>query len=139
MPHRREKERIYAIRRRRLAELADELGGPAALARHLGKSPMPSLGNPSYVSRMLSGRPRAQGGKNITGDTAAEIERVTGKPPGWLSRESDEDGSLLVDYAVWDRLSPEQKQAIETTVRAMIAGFLGGDGDNERRPARKAS
>lgn len=125
--------RIYEIRRRRLAQLVEEYGSQAELARVLAKSNLVVLGNESYLSRMLSGKPREEGGKNIGGDTAAEIERLTKKPPGWLSRESDDELSALVESSVWSMLTPEEKLQIRGTIDAMIAGFL-----SDQRRRRKA-
>jgi hypothetical protein len=116
--------RLYEIRRRRLAQLVEEYGSQAELARVLAKSNLAVLGNESYLSRMLSGKPREEGGKNIGGDTAAEIERLTKKPPGWLSRESDDDLTPLVESKIWAMLSPEEKLQLRGTIDTMIAGFL---------------
>lgn len=125
-----ELEKLYAVRRRRLSQLVDEYGSQAELARTLSRSNLAVLANESYLSRLLSGKPRADGGKNIGGDTAAEIERLTKKPTGWLSRESDDELVPLVETKVWNLLTPEEKLQLRATMDAMINGFMA---DQRRR------
>jgi hypothetical protein len=120
-----EKDRVSAIRRRKLRELVDECGSQAALAQKLSSSHLRVLGDTSYLSRALSGKSRANGGKNITGDTAAEIERIMGKSPGWMSRDDDEP-PLSVEQSTWDQLDPSERDALQRTMHAMITGFLAG-------------
>lgn len=115
---------LYAVRRRRLAQLVEEYGSQAELARALSQSNMAVLSNESYLSRLLSGKPPSEGGKNIGGDTAAEIERLTNKPAGWLSRESDDEPVALVDVNVWNALTREEQLQLRSTIDAMIAGFM---------------
>lgn len=63
---------VREIRRQRLLELLAEHGGSKAeLARAIGKAP-------AQVSQWVNQW------RTIAEDTAREIERKTGKPPGWL-------------------------------------------------------
>jgi hypothetical protein len=125
-----ELEKLYAVRRRRLSQLVDEYGSQAELARTLSRSNLAVLANESYLSRLLSGKPRTEGGKNIGGDTAAEIERLTKKPTGWLSRENDDELIPLVEAKVWNLLTSEEKLQLRGTMDAMITGFMA---DQRRR------
>lgn len=126
-------ERLYAVRRQRLSQLVSEYGSQAELARALAKSNLAVLANESYLSRLLSGKPRSEGGKNIGGDTAAEIERLTKKPTGWLSRENDDELVPLVEAKIWNVLTSDEKLQLRNTMDAMLAGFMA---DQRRR--RKA-
>lgn len=127
-----EKERVHAIRRRKLQMLVDECGSQAELSQRLSGSSYRGLGDASYISRLLSGKPRAQGGKNLSGDIATEIENLMGKPLGWLSRDEG-DPPLSVDADVWGQLEPGEQEAIQTTVHAMITGFLSSKKKTSRR------
>ena len=71
---------IEVVRRENLLELAADEGGQAALARRIGK-------DKNQVNQWLG---RA-GSRNMSGETAREIEQQLGKPAGWL----DHDRSTL--------------------------------------------
>ena len=128
-----ENARLYGIRRRKLALLVSEVGTQSLLAQQLASSHLRVLSDVSYISRALSGKTRQEGGKNIGGDAAAEIERIMGKPPGWMSRDEGEP-ALLIDDTIWNQLTVAQREALTTTVNAMVQGFL----PEHRRKSRKA-
>ncbi|PJK00816.1 hypothetical protein CO641_02270 [Lysobacteraceae bacterium NML91-0213] len=70
---------IDEIRRANLAILVREFGSVAAVARLADRTP-------SQVSQWLNGSKNSATGKprGMLKDTARYIERVTGKPEGWL-------------------------------------------------------
>lgn len=93
---------IDEIRRIRMRELADELGGISALAKKLGKSQ-------GQVSGLLNGVKDSKTGKRrgMHSDTARAIEVTCNKPRGWL--DSLAPAALIQTLA---ELSPEESEQI---------------------------
>lgn len=68
------KEQIQKTRRERLRALVDQRGGPASVARRLGKH------SAAYISQMCGPAPT----RPVSEATARHVETVFGLPLGWL-------------------------------------------------------
>lgn len=66
---------MQEIRRKNLAVVSEQWGGPSGLAKKL------ELSGPSYISQMLGGH------RPITEKTARKYEAELDLPPGWLDEE----------------------------------------------------
>lgn len=79
---------IDEIRRENLQALAESLGGPAVLARLLGRSD-------SQVSQWIKGSPDSKTGKprGLRPSSCRLIEAAAGKPRGWLDADHTAEGA----------------------------------------------
>lgn len=77
---------IEEIYRQRLAQLIAEHQGQSALSKTIGKSP-------AQISQWLNGSKDSKTGKprTMSRDTAREIERLTGKPIGWMDQPTESE------------------------------------------------
>jgi len=108
---------IYAVRRKRLGELADAVGSQAKLADLIGRQP-------SQVSSILSGA------KRLGEQLAREVERRAHKPLGWLDSAEGEPAStagiidvsptaLLIARRI-DALPPRLKNSLNQLVVVLL-------------------
>lgn len=131
--------KICEIRRKRLKLLVAQLGtGGQTKAAGLIAERRGAEITPSYVNRMLMPMGK-RGRKNISGDMATDIEKVFGKPHGWLSIDpADESrtGRILADQPVpkdWPftippaaigNLEAEKLSEIDRVVTQMVVDAL---------------
>lgn len=112
---------IQETRRRRLRQLLDsEFDGKQQLiADHIGVEQ-------NYISGLLGqGKTKKPFGEK----TARKIERLCGKPAGWLDRDPNEQEAeptrswpFSFDPMLWDRLPAHQKRDIEAAFTRMVLG-----------------
>ncbi len=102
---------IQDIRRQNLrAVIEAEFGGvPARLARALGCQP-------TSISRLTSS---AASKRNMGEKMARDIERVSGRPDGWMDALHDDDMEPVIKALA--RLNPANLQAVVALAEALAA------------------
>lgn len=118
---------LQAVRRQRLMELIEEVGGQKKLAALLDSVREKPL-SATYISNM---KRTGKGKKTITGDMARDLEIACNKPSGWMSslelpasqvREPTIDWPLSVPLSDFESLSPQVRRGIDEAFTRMVAG-----------------
>lgn len=110
---------IDQIRRDNLKAIEAEYGGPAAAAAVLGMSHSQFTNLRDGARDSKTGRPRG-----MRASTARNIEERAGKTVGWLDTDHSaisEQIPPLAGPAGWEKLSPNQREQVESFIGWLLA------------------
>ena len=110
---------IHEVRRRQLQKLVDKFGSQTAVAELAGRQQ-------DYLSRILSGKPAKEGGRNMGEKIARAMEGKIGLPHMYFDDPDAEPdgragGSLQEQL---NALPPQQRREIEARFKEILELFL---------------
>lgn len=115
---------VEEIRRARLKELVQHVGGLASLNRLTGKQDRDSTYSQLVNASVGS---KTQKPKEMGSALARAIEEHLNLPRGWMDNEDSASTAWpfpSINRSSWDALSDAQRKAIEEWVRSQVSGFL---------------